>query len=161
MGIRFNADEVLEMAIKIERNGAAFYRKAASQHPGEESMAMLEKLAAMEDEHEKTFLELRAQLTEQERKEQVYDPDGEVSLYLEALSDSHGGEGSPSAADALTGEESLAEIITIALGLEEKSILYYLGLRDFVPETLGRNKVDKVIAEERKHLTQLSDLLKK
>ena len=29
MSIRFNADEVLAMAIKTEENGAAFYRKAA------------------------------------------------------------------------------------------------------------------------------------
>ena len=28
--ITFNADEILEMAQRIERNGAAFYRKAAA-----------------------------------------------------------------------------------------------------------------------------------
>ena len=29
MAYVFNADEILEMAIQIEQNGAAFYRKAA------------------------------------------------------------------------------------------------------------------------------------
>ncbi|NIP32685.1 hypothetical protein GWO25_02155, partial [Candidatus Saccharibacteria bacterium] len=30
MAAVFNADEIFEMAIRIENNGAAFYRKAAS-----------------------------------------------------------------------------------------------------------------------------------
>lgn len=30
MGYDFNAEEIFEMAVQIEKNGAAFYRKAAS-----------------------------------------------------------------------------------------------------------------------------------
>jgi len=30
MGYKFNADEILEMAMQIERNGGVFYRKAAA-----------------------------------------------------------------------------------------------------------------------------------
>ncbi len=53
MVMPFNADEVFEMAEQIERNGARFYRAAAKKIP--EVSQVFSDLAAMEDEHEKTF----------------------------------------------------------------------------------------------------------
>ena len=67
MSMRFNADEVLQIAIDIERNGAAFYRRAAQTEQFALSRAALLELAAMEDEHEKRFVEMRQGLTEAER----------------------------------------------------------------------------------------------
>ena len=55
MAIGFNAHEVLEMAIRIESNGAAFYRKAAGQQSDEKNRDIFESLAAMEDKHQETF----------------------------------------------------------------------------------------------------------
>ena len=55
MAIKFNANEVLAMAEQIERNAAAFYRKAASSHPAKHNQDFLLKLAAMEEDHERTF----------------------------------------------------------------------------------------------------------
>ena len=161
MGIHFNADEVFEVAVRIEDNGAAFYRKAAAIQMEEENRAFLEKLALMEQQHKKTFIEMREQLTDKEKESQVYDPDGEISLYLNAMADAHGGEGTPSVGDSLTGEESLQDILNIAIDLEKKSILYYVGLKEMVPPRLGSNKIDTIIAEERKHIAQLSDVLAK
>jgi rubrerythrin len=159
MSIHFNADEVLEVAVRIEENGAKFYRKAATIQSGAENRAFLEKLASMEDQHAMTFIEMRQQLTENERHSKLFDPNGEVSLYLDALADTHGGEGTPAAADSLSGQESLEEILRIAIDLEKKSILHYLGLRDMVPPRLGKDKIDAIISEERKHIVQLSKVL--
>ena len=44
----------------------------------------------------------------------------------------------------------------IAIELEQKSILFYVGLRDMVPEKLGRDRVDTIIEEEKGHVTSLS-----
>jgi rubrerythrin len=149
------------MAVKIEENGAAFYRKAARLQSDEANRKFLEKMAAMEDSHRSSFLTMSDDVTEAEKSEQVFDPDGQAELYLAAMVDTHGGEGSPSAADALTGSESMEEIIKIAIGLEKESILFYLGVKDMVPPKLGQKKVDDIIEEERKHVIQLSGLLKK
>jgi hypothetical protein len=81
---------------------------------------------------------MRKDLKPQEKKATVFDPNQEAAQYLSAMADTHGGEGSPTAAYALTGEESIQEIIDIAIGLEMESILFYLGLKDFVPPDLGR-----------------------
>jgi rubrerythrin len=158
MAIGFNVDEVLEMAIRIEENGAAFYRKAAGIQSDPENRGFLEKLAEMEEGHKKTFAEMRKTIPEREKGGKVFDPYDELSLYLSAMADTHGGEGSPSAADALTGDETMEQILDIALNLEKESILFYLGLKDMVPPQYGKDIIDKVISEERTHVAQLTSL---
>ena len=120
----FNADEVFEMAIRIENNGAAFYRKAAGLQTDPENQKFLEGLADMEDQHRTIFTEMRTTLIEKDKGPKVFDPYDEVSQYLAAMADTMGGEGKPSVADAFTGDETLEEILLIAVGLEKDSILW-------------------------------------
>lgn len=157
----FNAAEVFNVAVRIEENGAKFYRKAAELQSDPENKNFLEKLAAMEDTHKSTFKKMSGDLTEAEKTQQVFDPEGEAEKYLAAMADTHGGEGSPSAADKLTGSETMEEILKIAIGLEKESILFYLGIKDMVPPKFGQEKVDAIIEEERRHVIQLNGFLKK
>ena len=161
MAIVFNADEVFEMAVRIENNGAAFYRKAAGLQSDIKNQKFLEGLANMEDRHEKIFTDMRTTLTEKDKEPKVFDPFDEVSQYLAAMADTMGGEGSPSVADTLTGNESLEEILKIAVGLEKDSILFYLGIKDLIPAQSGKDRIDEIIKEERRHVIQLSNLLEK
>jgi len=161
MAYYFNANEMFEVAIRIEENGARFYRKAAGFQSDSSNRQMLEKLAVMEDHHQTVFKEMRKNLSEADKTATVFDPQNEASQYLSAMADAHGGEGSPAAADSLTGKESLTEIIDIAIGLEKESILFYIGLKDMIPPTYGQDKLDNIIAEERKHVVELSALRKK
>jgi rubrerythrin len=161
MPVGFNADEVFEMAIQIEMNGAAFYRKAAGLQSDQENRTLLESLASMEDKHQEIFENMRKELPGKDKGGKVFDPYGELSQYLSAMADTHGGEGSPSAADALTGSETLEDIVTIALGLEKESILFYLGMKDMVPPKYGQDKIEDIIKEERKHVVQLTGILNK
>ena len=137
MAYDLNADEIFEMAVRIEANGARFYRKAAGFQSDSSNRKMLEKQAVMEDHHQNVFAEMRKGLSEDDKIKTVFDPHNEASQYLAAMADAHGGEGSPAAADALTGKESLAEIIDIAVGLEKESILFYIGLKDMIPPKYG------------------------
>jgi rubrerythrin len=161
MAIVFNADEVFEMAIRIENNGAAFYRKAAGFQSDTKNRKFLESLANMEDQHQKIFTEMRTTLTEKDKDPKVFDPYGELAQYLAAMADTMGGEGSPSVADSLTGDETLEEILRIAVGLEKDAILFYLGLKDMIPFQSGKDRIGEIIREERKHVFQLSNLLEK
>ena len=161
MTIVFNADEIFEMAIRMEDNAADFYRKAASLQSDTENQKFLEGLANMEKQHQKIFAEMRTTLTEKEKDPKVFDPYDEVSQYLAAMVDTMGGEGSPSVADSLTGNETLDEILRTAVGLEKDTILFYLGIKDLIPLQSGQNRIDEIIREERRHVIQLSNLLKK
>ncbi len=161
MAYDFNAQEVFDMAIRIEENGAAFYRKAADLQKDDSDKKFLETLARMEDRHKAGFEEMKQHISDLEKSQTVFDPNEELFLYLKAMADSHGGEGDPDIADQLTGKETMKEIITTAIGLEKESILFYVGLKDMVPPKLGREKINKIIDEEKKHVVQLSGFLKK
>ena len=155
MGIQFNADEVFEMAEEIERNGATFYREAAGKTTNQDMKDLFLSMAAMEDTHLTTFEAMRKELGEQEKQETVFDPYGEASLYLQTLADSKGSEGMRSPTEKLTGNESEAELLNIAIGAEKNSVLYYVGLRDMVTAKAGKDKVDAIIKEEVRHVADL------
>lgn len=161
MSYNFNADEVFKLAVRIEENGARFYRKAAEFQTESDNRDFLEKLAAMEEVHKHTFEKMQSHITAAEKTPTVFDPQGESAQYLMAMADMHGGEGSPAAAESLTGQESMLEIIDIAIGLEKESILFYLGLKDLVPPPLGQDKVYDIIDQERQHIVQLNGFRQK
>ncbi|TAK31343.1 MAG: rubrerythrin [Chloroflexota bacterium] len=156
MGTRFNADEVFEMALQIERNGAAFYRRAAEIVTDRKSRDLLLALARKEDEHEATFVAMRAKLSGPETEPPVYDPEGEAALYLQALANREVFDVGTDPATSLTGRETLQEILCAAIGREKDSIVFYTGLKELVPERLGQGRMDAIIKEEMSHIRILS-----
>jgi rubrerythrin len=53
----------------------------------------------------------------------------------------------------------MKEILKAAIVAEKDSIVFYLGLKDFVPDRLGKNRLDKIIKEEMGHIRILSNEL--
>lgn len=154
MNYDFNANEVLIMAQKIEQNGAKFYRDAADKANDAESKEMLLELAAMEDDHEKTFIELQKTLTEEEKKSQTFDPDNEAVLYCKSLADMR------VFFEKEIDTSSLEDVLKSAIVAEKDSIVFYLGLQELVPESLGADKISAVIKEEMAHIRILAKKLK-
>ena len=115
----------------------------------------------MEDRHKISFEEMKKVLSEGEQADTVFDPNDELSMYLNAMADAQGGEGDPDVLELITGKETMEEIVQIAIGLEKKSILFYVGIEDLVPDKLGREKIDEIIREEKKHIAQLNGFLNK
>ena len=146
----FTADDVFEMAEQLERNGAKFYRTAAENVSDPKYKELLIELAAMEDEHEKTFASLRADLTKAEKTTTVFDPEDESALYLRALADTR------VFFKKKIDISSMKEILKAAIVAEKDSIVFYLGLKDFVPDQLGKNRLDTIIREEMGHIRILS-----
>jgi rubrerythrin len=160
MGIYFNADEIFEIAEQIERNGAKFYRYAAQRAEDAATRQRLVKLADWELSHEKTFAAMRAELSDQERQPTAYDPDNQAVMYLRAMADSRVFDVKADPTKLLTGKETLADILQIALGLEKDSIAFYLGMKEIIPERLGKDRIDSIIKEEMNHITLLIEELK-
>ncbi len=158
MSMMFNADEIFEIAEQIEHNGAAFYRRAAEGALDARDKRKLLDLAEMELSHERTFAAMRAELSGREREPTVFDPYDEAALYLRAIADGHVFDINADPAADLA-EKPIAEILKIAIGMEKDSIIFYLGLREIVPADRGKDKVEKIIAEEMSHITLLSDEL--
>ncbi|MEA1901593.1 MAG: ferritin family protein, partial [Thermodesulfobacteriota bacterium] len=150
----FNADEIFEMAEQIERNGASFYSKSAELIADPAAKKLLLDIAAMEDEHEKTFADLRAGLSEKEKVTTVFDPEGEISLYLRALADTR-----VFFEKKIDNTSSIKDIFKEAILAEKDSIVFYLGMKDMVPENLGKAKIDAIIKEEMNHIKLFSKAL--
>ena len=150
MSYDFNAEEIFRMAEQIERNGAKFYREAAANVTDLKAKGLLLGLAGMEDEHEKTFHAMRTELTEKEKETTVFDPEGEVVQYLNALADVR----------VFFEKEidltSMKDILKAAIAAEKDSIVFYLGMKDAVPGDRGKQKIEAIIKEEMQHIRILS-----
>ena len=156
----FNADAIFEMAEQIEKNGADFYHTAARRVPIPSVKEMLTRLAGMEEEHERTFAALRKELARPERSPEFSKLDADVQQYLFALSNTRVFQKDKKPDLKITEAHSeadiLKEIYRAAIRAEKDSIVFYAGLRELVPETFGKSKVDAIIKEEMQHITTLS-----
>lgn len=154
MSITFNAFEIFEIAEQIERNGQAFYSRAAESVSGEKIKKLFLDLAAMEVEHEKTFTAMRQGLSDEAREMLVFDPENEAALYLQAIADGHVFDLGKQDVD-FSGKD-VSDILSDAIAAEKDSIAFYAGFRDIVPQKAGRDKVDAIIREEMMHVSILS-----
>lgn len=159
MSILFNAGDVFDIAIQIERNGAAFYRKAAELVAEKESREELLDLATMEDGHEMTFSELRRQLVEAEDPGDWFEQGGDEALYLENFAQGRVFDMTRDATQWLAPSTPLRDILRFALDRERDSIVFFVGMRDVVPASLGANQIDAIIKQEMGHVTLLSKRL--
>ena len=158
MSITFNAFEIFEIAEQIERNGVKFYRKAAKGISDKDLRQMLLELADMEAEHEETFAGMRKQLSvsDKDRQLRVFDPENELTLYLQAMANGHVFDLRKDPSKQLRGTETVEDILKLAINAEKDSIVFYLGLKDFVPAGAGKDKVEEIIKEEMSHIAVLN-----
>jgi rubrerythrin len=146
----FNADEVFEMAEQMERNGESFYKKAAASIQDSDHQSLLLKLADMEVEHEKTFKAMRRDLSDAAKSATVFDPESEAALYLRALVDTR------VFFEKQIDVSSMENILKAAIEAEKDSIVFYLGMKNAVPEKFGRDRIEGIIKEEMGHIRLLS-----
>lgn len=158
--MRFTADEVLEMGLEIERNGRRFYSRAAENAEDPEVRRLLRELADMEAGHVRVFEDLRARLPESAAPEVAYDPYGEAALYLRAAADSHVFNLDREDPAAPAAQEGPEDVLRLAVQFEKDTIAFFLGLRDVVPESLGREHVEELIREEMRHVSMLDQALR-
>ena len=150
----FTADDVFEMAKQLERNGAKFYQEAAQHTGNPEYKKLLQMLSEMEIEHEKIFIKLRSELSGNEKSSTVFDPQNESVLYLRALADTK------VFFEKEIDFSSMKSVLKAAILAEKDSIVFYLGMKEMVPEKFGKDKLDKIIKEEMGHIKILANELK-
>lgn len=156
MSILFNPDDIYALAVGIEQNGAKFYFRAAEYAFSPPVRELFKGLAILEQSHERTFTKMREELSEEDQSPSTFDPEGQSGAYLKALADGRIFDVKSDPLKKLTGKESVNDIVSMAIGMEKDSIIFYLGMRELVPEGPGQNKIDAIIKEEMRHITVLS-----
>lgn len=156
MSISFNAIEVFEIAERIERNSVNFYLKAAEAVSDENLSAILLSLSEFEKEHEKIYANMRKQISTKERNITAFDPGNEMALYLHKIADSQIFNPGKAPAEQLKDKGTIEDILNFAIQSEKEKIIFYLGLKNYVPTPAGKNKVDEIIQEEMNHIAELN-----
>jgi len=153
--MNFNIDEVFELAEQIEVNGARFYRTAAQGVSAFGHKKMLTELAEMEDQHKKTFASMREKV-KKSTTNLIFDPDHEAAQYLQAFASGFVFDTTRDPVDLLKGNESIAQILNMAIGFEKDSIVFYLGLEKVLLDEAEIQHIRSIIKEEMGHITLLS-----
>jgi rubrerythrin len=160
MTVTFNAFEVFEIAEQIERNGAKFYHRAAEILDGPDICKVFLRLAKWETKHEETFAGMKKQLSELCREPRNVNPedrlpDPKVMAGLTAFGIR------PDPADEVSGKQSEVDTLKMAVQKEKDSIVFYNGLKGFVPARTAKDKIDDIIKEEMRHIRILNRLQKR
>jgi len=163
MAFDFSIYEIFEIAEEIEKDGARFYLNMADQVLDIDIRNQFYHLAEMEAQHAKVFVSMRAGLAELDMQTPVFDPDGELSQYLKTLAelrilDEETREDFMDS-ETLSDDEKIEYIFRTAIGIEKASIAFYVGMKDLVPENLGKKRIDDIIKEEMKHIRFLAKKL--
>ncbi len=157
MSISFSGSELINIAIGIERRGIAFYDIMARSIRNATARDAFQHLADMERHHIQIFQDM---LGEADKYQPAETYAGEYAHYLQTLVDSAVFTDDMVTSEVATQADSDIEAIELAIGAEKDSILFYYEMRDIMPER-AYPTVNKIIAEEKSHLRQLSELKKK
>lgn len=160
MNISLNADEILGIAEKMEQDAAAFYEAACKITTFPAAQRLLFDLADWEKKHLKTFAAIRQELAGQEKEAGSFDPRCEIAQYLQALAEQAPFDDGEDPLAAFGSDPALNDILKVALGRERDAVAFYAGVKELVPNALGKDKVADVIREEMAHVTLLNSLLR-
>lgn len=150
----FDLRELLEMAIKDEETGIAFYNALAEATERDEVKKGLRAIASEEEYHRSRFQHM---LDESGHYEPVEEYSGQYEDYVGALLKNRAFPEPEEAAKKARSVSSDAEGIDIAIGLEKDALLFQQEMRAFITESQSEY-VDEIIDEERKHLRDLTKL---
>ncbi len=153
----FDASDVIRFAVRIEKDGEAFYRTVALAAQNKDVQDLFNFLADEEIQHEALFREMLSKI-ETLQPAETYD--GEYAAYLSDYIDGKVIFTKEVQEKLVSDVKSILSAITFAMGRETDSILYYHEAKRFIAEKYY-DVIDKVIAEERKHFNKLSELRKK
>jgi rubrerythrin len=152
----YSVNEVIEMAVQIEKNGYAFYHEASKRKDiDKQAIAFIEFLRDQELNHEKTFLALR---DDQDIDILALSPDWElVAEYLKTIVDGRIFNSQDSAIKKATEAKTLIEVIDFAITFEKDTLLYFHAINDYVENPKTKGILRKIINEEVSHVLKLND----
>jgi rubrerythrin len=153
MALIYNASEIYQMGIEIEKNGMAFYSACARTTKNESAKKLCEELSHWESQHVTVFEDLKAHLPSNAALESARDPDNELPLFLKAAADGHVFIANTDIAALVASAKTPVKMLGLALNFEKDSIVVYTTMSRMVPEHLGKKSLEKIIDEELKHIS--------
>ena len=149
----FTIAELIDIAVRIEKNGEKTYRTASQKVDNDKVSALLVWLSEQEANHAAFFSTLKEA-----------PPDAAKKIPEESLNEAlieqlmNGDNFFLSDINFLTITQ-LYDLIHIAIEFEHDTILFYELLKTFIQDIDTKSKLDAIIQEEQQHIEQLKILL--
>jgi rubrerythrin len=154
MAYFFNANEVANVAIEIEKKGREFYLQAAQKVASTQVRDVFMYLADEEAKHEKYFRSMLTRLGKVSMP--AWATQDEYMQYLSALIDSHM-LFNDLAQRYLAQAVDEQEVIRMAMSFEKDTMLFFIEMKELVPDS-EKYAVQQCYEEERRHLRELSKI---
>jgi len=152
MSGEFTAAEIAELGIQIEKNGFEFYSKLADKTKEESLKEVFRYLASEEKSHIAAFQKIHDSSRSYDSAE-LYPDD--YFAYMKDLASEHVFSQIGAGLEAADHIQSDIEGIDLALRFENESIKFFEAMKKIVKETEA-SIVDKLIAEENRHIEKLN-----
>lgn len=155
----YSVNEIIEMAVQIERNGYAFYHEATKRKDLDpKSLEFLAFLRDQELNHEKTFLNLR---DDNDMEVLELSADWElVAAYLKTIVDGRIFNDEHSAIRKATEAKDIHTVIDNAITFEKDTLLYFHAINDSISNPKAKEALRRIINEEVSHVLKLNDYKK-
>ena len=149
----FSANEILDMAIKIEKNGEAVYRNAIEKVSKPELVLLLEWMADEEAKHADWFSNLKINL-----KEKLANPFME-EMSRELFDDLLGDKNFSLKDVDFSSIDKIDDLIAIFIDFEKDSVLFYEVLGPFIEDPVTLENLNKIVEEENNHIKMLQQFM--
>ena len=145
----FTIEDVREIAIQIEHNGEAGYRRAGAMAKEPELIRMLNWMADQEHQHARWFEELLSVETTPSGDEPVIEMGKEllrnmVEKQSFSLNPNH-----------LASEGNVQQLLRQFIEFEKDTILFYEMLNEFVNQPAVKRQLAVIIHEESNHIAKI------
>ena len=149
----FTAQDVLDIAIRLENNGEKTYRDALQHTQHTDLKALLAWIAQEEQNHARWFTRLKDRLIQGEDRHLV----AEMSRAL--VEDVVQGQTFSLQEVDFNTIDTPEKMIRTFIGFEDDTITFYEILRTFIEDPAVTQQLEQIIAEEKKHMETFRELL--
>ena len=149
----FTAQDILDIAIRLEKNGEKTYRDARLHISGDALKTLLAWIAQEEHNHARWFTELKNRLTQGEDHHLM----AELSRAL--VEDVIQGQAFSLEEVDFKTMDSPDKMLRTFIGFEDDTIAFYEVLKTFIDETAIAAQLEQIILEEKKHMATFQEML--
>ncbi len=149
----FTAQDILNIAIRLENNGEKTYRNARQHVPDAELKALLDWIAQEEQKHARWFTDVKDRLTQGEDHHLM----AEMSRAL--VEDVVQGQAFSLQEVDFKTIDTPDKMIRTFIGFEEDTIAFYEILKTFIDDPAIMSQLEQIIDEEKTHIAQFRKLL--
>ena len=149
----FSAREILDIAIRLEKNGETVYRGAIKKLSDPNLTLLLEWMADEEAQHARCFLRMQQKLTPV-TPDQIAEEMGS-----DLLKNLLAGQSFSLEDVDFSRIDHINTMIATFIEFEKDTILFYQMLETFIRDDSALQELNEIIAEEERHIEKLRSLM--